>query len=205
MYTFQVTVFARAIIMLTPRMGKCRQSVPHVMMDSVFADIAEPWTPLFPGGERGRAGTQEGDKGWLTKPNQRSLLDGTMLTLLASDCESQCISSVTYESCDRKSKIKCVTFMKWGREGEKNFPVIRNNSHTCWGCTPAEIRWFKLLHRGVITAGAADKILNQTHTSPHTHTNRLPLNHLLLSGVANSNSNSGDTTALRSTQRYKKV
>lgn len=104
MCTFHVTVFSRAIITLTPRMGKCRQSVPHVMMDSVFADIAEPWTPLFPGGERGRAGTQESDKGWLTKPNQRSLLDGTTLTLLASHCESRCISSVTYESCDRKSK-----------------------------------------------------------------------------------------------------
>lgn len=28
----------------------------HVMMDGVFADIAEPWTLLFPEGERGRAG-----------------------------------------------------------------------------------------------------------------------------------------------------
>lgn len=27
------------------------------MMDGVFADTAEPWTPLFPGGGKGEQGT----------------------------------------------------------------------------------------------------------------------------------------------------
>lgn len=37
-------------------------SAGNVMMDGLFADIAEPWTPLFPGGGRGSRPPQERDK-----------------------------------------------------------------------------------------------------------------------------------------------
>lgn len=170
-------------------------------MDGVFADIAEPWTLLFPGGTTGRAGQHRRviKDDWQNQ-TKRSLLDWSMLTLLAIQCANHCISSATAESCGKKSKIS-VAFIKWGKEGEKNFPVIRNISHPCWGSIPAEIRWFKLLHGGVITAAAADKILNSTQTC----TNRLPLNHLLLSGAANSNSDSNDTTALPEMQKDHKL
>lgn len=47
------------------------------MMDGVFADTAEPCTPLFPGEEGESKAPQERDKGWWTKPKQRSLVDGT--------------------------------------------------------------------------------------------------------------------------------
>lgn len=160
MYTFGVAVFAWAVITLT--LGKCRQSSAARRHDG-WCVCRHCWTvdPIISWGRKGESrATQESDNRWLTKPNQRSLLDDAILALLACHSESQCISSVTAEGCDRKPEIKRVSFMKWGRGGQKNFPVIRNNSHTCWGSTPAEIRWFKRAHGGVITAAAADKILN---------------------------------------------
>lgn len=194
-----MAVFAWAVIRLTRCVGKCRQSSAAQRHDG-WRVCRHCWTVdaiISWGRKRESRATQESDKGWLTKPNQRSLLDGTALKLLASHCESQCISLVTAESCDRKPKIKCVSFMKWGRGGEKNFPVIRDISHTCWGSTPAEIRWFKPVRGGVIAAAAADKILNSTRT----HTDRLPLNRLSPSAAANSASDSDGTTALPEMQR----
>lgn len=162
MSTFHVAVYVWAVITPTCDVGKRGQSRAAQCHDG-WCVCRHCWTvdPIISRGRKGESrATQESDKGWLTKPNQRSLLDDATLALLASHRENRCFSSVTAGGCDRKPEIKCVSLVKWGRGGKKNFPVIRNISHTCWGSTPAEIRWFKLAHGGVITAAAADKILN---------------------------------------------
>lgn len=74
-------------------------------------------------------------------------MDGSVLALLGSQSGSQRNSSVTAESCDRKSENKWIPFLNLGRGGifmcREKLPVIKNISHTRMDSSPVEIRWFK--------------------------------------------------------------